>query len=691
MHVRALVLAVVTWMSVTAEAREPRGQAKSPDPDMPAVEPAADEDLWTWIARLDGEVPTEEAREAMEQRSEEEISELGLIDQLANVSVPTEFYKDPSAALKPDPLFLDKIDASEFDIPVVVNDDVVKWMKYFTGSGRKYYERYLMRSTKYRPMMYREIEARKMPRDLVYLSMIESGYNAHAYSSAAAAGLWQFIEGTARLYDLRVDWWIDERRDPQKSTAAGLAFLADLYKMHGDWYLAFASYNTGPGRVKRAVEKAGSKDFYELTRQNLLHPETANYVPKLVAAAIIGKHPERYGFTKIDYQPELTVDTAPVDGSVDLEVLARCAGMSLEEFQELNPALRRYSTPTEGFAVHLPVGTHDAFLAKLAEIPPAERVALVEHRVKRGETLSAIARKYGVTTSDVVKVNRLASANKVFVGMKLVVPTKGRVAEAIAQADSAPSKATEKTSNSDEKVADASTGRRATDADLSPPKPAPKAKYHTVRSGDTLSGIADRYHASITQVKSWNGLRSNKIFSGQKLKVSNPPRPADESRTADAKRSSKGSEVRVTEKGGETSVSKSTSESSKSTSDDLKSAPSGETADDRLKGAPPKSSLQKVRYKVRKGDALSAIAARHKVTVAQIQKWSKLGKKSSIQAGQVLTIYVDAPRWSQYTVKAGDSLTEIAVKLGCTVADLKSWNNFDDSVIHPGQVLKVKK
>lgn len=593
-----------------------------PDPDLPAAEPAGD-DLWSWVGRLEGEVPTQAVVEGAREKTEAELAELAIVDELGAAPIPRDFYADPVKALTVDPLFLDRVDPKEFDIPIDVNEDVAKWVRYFTGSGRKYYERWLSRSTRYRPMMYREIERRGLPRDLVYLSMIESGYNPHAYSHAAAAGLWQFIPSTGRLYRMRIDSWVDERRDPARSTEAGLEFLGDLYKMFGDWRLAWAAYNGGPGRIRRATDQAGSKDFWVLARGNYLHTETDNYVPKIMAAAIIGKHPERYGFTDIRFQEELRYEVTHVEGSVDLDVLARCAGISTEALRELNPALRRWATPPEGYDVRIPVGRRDTFVAMLAEVPKPERVAIVRHTVRRGETLSTIARKYGVSTTDLVRANSLKSANRIYVGTVLVVPKKGAVVE------DAP----------DTKVA-VNANRSATDA----PARTTKAKTYTVRDGDTLSSIADAHEVSLADLRKWNDIDGDTILVGQSLRLT---------------------------------------------------AASGSSGTSSSGGA----ATSKLTYTIKKGDTLSGIASRYGTSVGTLQNWNGIRDASDIQVGQKIVVRQggasgtsgESSSWTTYTVRSGDSLGAIATRHGCTVAELKSWNNLSTTVIQPGQKLKIKK
>ncbi len=572
--------------------------------DQPAVENPED-GLWTWIERMDGEVPNEPTLQALEELEDEVLSEAPVMEQMATVDVPTDFYADPQKVLTPDPLFLDQVDPNEFDIPVEVNDEVKKWVAYFNGPGRTYYARWLERSSAYRPMMYRELDKRGMPRDLVYLSMIESGYNAHAYSHAHAAGLWQFIPSTGRLYDLRIDWWVDDRRDPYKSTIAACNYLSELNDLFdGDWRMAWAAYNTGPGRVRRSMKKANSDSFWDITPH--LHPETRNYVPKLMAAAIVGKHPERYGFTGIDYDSEFTYDAVAVDGSVEVDVLAKTAGMSVSDFQRLNPGLRRWASPPEGYEVRVPAGQAQTFEVALAAVPKNKRVSYTRHRVARGETLSAIAGRYGVSVDDISKASGLRNVNRIYVGMELVIPTGGSSA-AVASSRAASS---------------------------APSKKVSKPSSYEVRSGDTLSGIATRYGVSSSDLRAWNGLKGSTIYAGQTLVL----------RSDDGGRAS----------GGTTTVS----------------------------------------HTVGAGETLIGIANKYGVSSSDLQKWNSIKNASHIQVGQRLTVHTGggsvASSWTTYTVKAGDSLGRIASRNGCTVAELKSWNQITGSTIFPGQKLKIR-
>jgi len=577
--------------------------------DAPATE-LPSEGIWEWVDRMDGEIPTEEQLEAIEEAQQVEVDELVRTDDLSGGDVPLAFYGDPAKHLEVDPLFLDLVDPSEFDIPIEVNAEVAKWVRYFTGPGRKYYTRWLGRSTRYRPMMYRELDKAGLPRDLVYLSMIESGYNAHAYSHAAAAGLWQFIPSTGKLYKLRIDWWVDERRDPEASVHAAIAFLGELHNMFGDWRLAWGAYNGGPGRIRRATKQAGSKDFWTLARGPYLHSETDNYVPKIMAAAIIGHHPERYGFTGIEFQEELVYETARVDGSVELEVLAKCAGTTVDEIKALNPALRRYATPPEGYDVRLPVGKQDTFVAALAKVPKTERVTVVRHTVRRGETLSKIAARYGTSTSSLQRANGLKNANRIYVGMSLTVPRSG--------------------SGSSTMVAAAKSTTR-TDARPTP-KPS-RPSTHTVRSGENLSSIAKKYGMSVDQIRKANGLSGSKILVGQKLKLSGS------SGGTSSGSSTRTHVVRKGESLGSIATRYGVSVASLQKANGIRNA-SHIVVGQKIKvvgGSGTSSSSQWTTYTVRSGDSLGKIASKYGVSVSSLRSWNGI-KGSVIQPGQKLKI-----------------------------------------------------
>ena len=516
------LLAVLTLSSSALAA--PEGDASGTDAP-PALNPP-EGSLWDRVEEVEGEIPQGEAIEASEELAAARAMESSFIDIVVQeMAPPLSFYRDPISTLDVDPLHLDRVRPEEFDIPVVVNEDVIRWMKYFTGPGRKYYARWLARSTKYRPMMYRKLDEAGLPRDLVYLSMIESGYATHAYSSAAAVGLWQFIAPTGKQYGLRIDWWVDERRDPELATDAAIAFLGDLHKTYGHWYLAWAAYNGGPGRVSRGIKRYGTNDFWALVRHDAFASETDNYVPKLLAAAIIGKHPERYGFTNIDYQEELAYDTVSVGPDIGLDVLARCAGISTEDLQALNPHLLRWAMPPSPAeqVLRVPKAKGREFLAALEKVPPTERLTYHRYKVKSGDSLSNIASRYNVSMQAIQAVNRIDNPNRIYVGMELVIPANGST-PAVAAATSAAQPATALTSTAGGSTSSsrstASTSSASSSRSKSSSSAATTSRTHTVARGEALSSIAARYGVRTADLMRWNNIsNANQIYAGQKLKI----------------------------------------------------------------------------------------------------------------------------------------------------------------------------
>lgn len=513
----------------------------------------ADGSLWDFIEAPTPPRDADAHDKAMSRAATMELrasrtQESAYVDRAIKLSVPPiDFYTDPVAHLAADPLHLREVDPNQYDIPMVVNDAVVRWMKYFTGPGRSWYGKWLARSGKYWPMMHEKLDAAGLPRDMVFLSMIESGYATHAYSHADAAGLWQFIASTGKGYDLRVDWWVDERRNPELATDAAIEYLSTLKKRYGLWYLAWAAYNAGPSRVSRGIKNHGTKDFWTLSRKGAFRAETDNYVPKLLAAAIIGKNPERYGFGDVIKQEAMSHDTVTVSANVGIDILARCADVTVDEFRALNPQLRRWALPPSPSrqVVHVPRDGSKSFLAALDKIPSNKRITHRRHKVKRGETLGTIAKSYGVTARAIQAVNKIRNANRISVGVNLVIPVSGMpIDKALAASTGGSSKATQKrpqthtirsgqtlsgiakkhgVRTSDLKrwngIKDAGRIRSGQKLKLYGAAPGPKWRSYTVRRGDTLSGIARRHHCTTAEIKKWNKLKSTKIMAGQKLKI----------------------------------------------------------------------------------------------------------------------------------------------------------------------------
>ncbi|HXX34786.1 MAG TPA: transglycosylase SLT domain-containing protein, partial [Thermodesulfobacteriota bacterium] len=313
---------------------------------------------------------------------------------------------------------------SDFDIPIVINEKVEHFVQYFQTTLKNRFSEWLARSEKFIPFMRNVLKENGLPEDLVYLSLIESGFNPYAYSRSKASGPWQFIYLTGKRYGLRVTWWIDERRDPEKSTVAAAKYLKDLYDMFECWYLAAAGYNAGESKIATAMKRYRTEDFWELTKYRFLKQETKDYVPQMIAAALIAKDPEAYGFTGIEYQDPLQYDKVRVPPLMDLQLVAKASETSLEEIKDLNPELLRGCTPPEDldYEIKIPSGKKDLFLKNLESLQPIEKVQFKTHRVKKGETIQRVASLYRVDVEPLLDLNRLRKGSRLSSGMDLIIP-----------------------------------------------------------------------------------------------------------------------------------------------------------------------------------------------------------------------------------------------------------------------------
>lgn len=399
---------------------------------------------------------------------------------------------------------------AKYDIPIELNDEVLAYVRFFQGSGRGWFEKWLARSHRWLPIMRPILAEEGMPLDLVYLAMIESGFSAYAYSWAKASGHWQFISETGRRYGLRDDFWVDERRDPVLATRAAARYLKKLHKEFGHWYLAWAGYNAGEGKMRRAIRMYGTRDFWALTEAGrYLRPETKHYVPKLIAAAIVAKHPERFGFSRVVPEGPFEYDEVVVPDATDLAIVAKAAGVSMEAVQAINPALRRWCTPParggEGYTIKLPRGTRDTFLAGYAKVAPKERLTFRHHRVRRGDTIGAIAQRYGMPASAIMRLNGVKSARSLRIGVDLIIPLPTHVA---ASHPDLPSTAGLDARRPRRARSAAVTGRRAAkqaERQVTHAVAGRKGQY-VVRRGDTLWSIAQAHGVDVADLKRWNEL-----------------------------------------------------------------------------------------------------------------------------------------------------------------------------------------
>ena len=380
-------------------------------------------------------------------------------------------------------LELPDIDLPLADIPLTLNSKVEYFIYYFQTKGKQSFSRWLSRSSRYIPMMKKILKNQGMPEDLVYVAMIESGFHMQARSWANAVGPWQFISDTGRRYDLRIDQWIDERKDPVKATTAAALYLKELYGMfNGDWYLAAAGYNAGENKIQRAINMYNTSDFWELSRGSYLKRETKEYVPKLLAAAIIAKEPARYGFSDIAYLPPIEFDTVTIPSRTDLELVARLCGTTYQTIRELNPDLRHWCTPPNypDFELKLPKGAKQTFELEYNKIPVeqrfTEKLLYTRYQARRHDSIGSVARRFNVSHDTLSQLNGLSKKSRI-AGKTLVVPVR-------------------------QTVDFNREGRAARKSAKSA-----YAKYHIVKKGDTLESIARQFKVSAKLLSNWNNLK----------------------------------------------------------------------------------------------------------------------------------------------------------------------------------------
>jgi membrane-bound lytic murein transglycosylase D len=374
-----------------------------------------------------------------------------------------------------------ELKTTQSDFPLVVNDYVAGFISYFSNSpgGHAHLLSSLERAGKYKEMISKNLRDQGVPQDLIYLAVAESGFQPQALNArSGAGGMWQFMPTGS--YGLARNGWFDERFDPQKSSLAYAKYMKTLYNQFGDWYLAMAAYDWGPGNVQRAVMRTGYADFWELYRRNVLPAETKNYVPGIIAAIIMAKNPTQYGLDKMVPEAEVVSDTVTVDYAIDLRLVSDVTGASLQEIVALNPSLLRMTTPRDmPFDLHVPFGTHDVFAERLKEIPEEKRSSWRFHVVRSGETLDGIATALHAHVGDIAEANGLTVGGGVESGDELVIP----VASAVASA-----------------------------------RPA----RYVVRRGDTLITVADRFGVSVEELRRWNHLSSKELRPRSSLAVAEP-------------------------------------------------------------------------------------------------------------------------------------------------------------------------
>jgi peptidoglycan lytic transglycosylase D len=434
------------------------------------------------LQKAEKSVQQQDVQEA--QASDEVPSEPAPIDEANDVTLPADASTKAKAEAE--------IKNTHSDLPLMMTDQVAGYIDYFSGRGRENFENALIRSGRYRDMIQETLKEEGVPQDLIYLAQAESGFHPLALSRAGARGMWQFMSSRARGYGLKRSRWVDERQDPKKATKAAAHHLKDLYSQFGDWYLAMAAYNSGPGSVQSAVKRTGYADFWELYRRNVLPRETRNYVPIILAVTIMAKNPEQYGLDKLELDQPVPYDTVKIDYPVDLRLVAQCVNVTPYALQDLNPSLLRWTTPENGeFELRLPAGTKEQYTAAIEQIPTDKRVWWRYHQVADGETLASIARAYRTTTSAIEKANSLEADSELVADSHLVIPIM--------------------------------PGKHAAAEDTQ--TYARHITRYRVRRGDTVQKVAENFNVPPSMVRRWNHLRGNSLRGRRILYLHQPISP----------------------------------------------------------------------------------------------------------------------------------------------------------------------
>ena len=463
------------------------------------------------------------------------------------------------------------------DLPLMLTDQVAGYITYFSGHGRGVFERAYARSGRYQDLIVSTLKSEGVPQDLIYLAQAESGFHPLAVSRVGARGIWQFMASRGRGYGLHHNMWVDDRQDPEKSTRAAARHLKDLYNQFGDWYLAMAAYNSGPGTVQAAVKRTGYADFWELYRRNVLPKETRNYVPIILAVTIMAKNPSQYGLDSVVKDRPADYDTVTINYPVDLRLVAECVNTTPSELQDLNPSLLRLTTPRDGkFELHLPAGTKDQYETAINTIPRDMRLWWRYHTVQSGDTLASLARTYHTTAKSISEANHLEST-ELEADAKLVIPL-------------APGK---------HPASDTATYAR-------------RITRYKVHAGDTVESVAENFGISPQMLRRWNGIHGDSLKGRKILALHLPISPSAHDAEVVSSRA-KSKRPRATE----TATTKPPTKSAQIERDEVAQAPV-------------------VRHKVKSGETLYSIANAYRTTVAALKRDNR--NVAVIRPGMILIV-----------------------------------------------------
>ncbi len=629
--------------------------------------------------------------------------------------------------------YIERLQALPTIIEMPYNDVVRSYINMYTGKRRGLVEQMLGLSIYYMPFFEQALEKEGLPIELKYLPVIESAINPDAVSPAGAAGLWQFMIGTAKDMGLTVNTLVDERRDPIRSSEAAARYLKQLYNKYGDWSLAIASYNCGPGNVQKALQRAGGgkKDFWDI--YYYLPKETRGYVPAFIAANYVMNYYEDHNIGKALSKRPIVTDTVMVKQDIYFEQISEVLGIPIQELKILNPQYRKNVIPgnTHPYALTLPskqcfayISSEDSIKNHKSDIyghrsevniadqsgdyTTVEKRITKSHRVRSRETISQVARKYGVTTSQIKKWNGLRSGKlrknqvlKIYVTQRVKVPVENK--EQTKPTPQEQETTTAQVDNSTTEVDETTTEEPVVEE----PKPEKTAavKYHKVRRNETLSSIARRYGITVSQLKRWNGLRSNTAKVGTTLKVSNPSKQTTTTTTKTDNEKQKYYTVKrgdslssIADRFGVTvaQLREWNGIEDNNINAGVRIAVDA-SASRRVTKTESKPEVKTTTYTVKKGEGLGAIAERHGMTLQEIRELNGL-KDNNIQAGQKLKVTGKASeersekqnaKPTTYTVKKGDNLGTIAERFGVTVDQLRDWNGIKGNNIQAGQTLTV--